>query len=182
MRLKRIFSSSHLKTYTAILTLLNGCVSGQGTLIQESAQAYKLSGQMSDASYRALIVVLEKNKDEPIEIIANSNGGWITGIDEAMDAIRKHGRVFWRVPQGGICQSACALLGIAANKIDGTLAFHSISATYNNNRYMMAGKDEELIEKIISYGYKQDTAERLLKSVNIFVKLNFKDGVMLSSQ
>ncbi len=137
---------------------------------------YYLSGEISSNTYRSLIEVLNKNKGSTIYVLANSNGGWIAGIDEAMDAIRQHGQVNWEVSEHNICYSACALLGIAAKRINGTLQFHSLSASYKDSRYIMAGKNEELVEKIISYGYERELAEKLLNSVNIFTKVTFKDG------
>ncbi len=161
------------------LLLSAACASNDGLLRRQAANnTYFLSGEMSGNTYRSLIEALDTSKGQPIHIVANSNGGWITGIDQAMDAIRSHGQVYWEVPRQSVCYSACALLGIAAQKINGTLQFHSPSASYNSNRYMMAGKNEELIEKIISYGYERETTEKLLKSVNIFSKLVFVDGVL----
>lgn len=110
--------------------------------------------------------------------MVDSNGGRINGLEKAMDAIRSHGKVNWVVPEKNGCYSACALLGIAASKIDGTLYFHSPSSAYKNKDYMLAGRNQEIINRIVSYGYEQYMVERLLYSVNIFTKLKFIDGVL----
>lgn len=43
---------------------------------------------------------------------------------------------------------------------------------------MLAGKNDEIARKIVSYGYDEQMVEKMLNSVNIFSTLTFKDGVM----
>lgn len=45
---------------------------------------------------------------------------------------------------------------------------------------MLAGKNDEIAKKIISYGYDEQMVERMLNSVNIFLTLTFKEGVIQS--
>ena len=161
------------------LIALTGCAdTGAVMKRQSSDNTYYLHGDVDANSYKSIIDVLSKNQRKPVTFVVDSNGGWITGIENAMDAMRAHGQVHWIVPENGGCYSACALLGISAAKIDGTLNFHSPSSSYKNSDYMLTGRNEQIIQKIVSYGYNRLLVERLLNSVNIYSKLKFKDGVL----
>lgn len=163
----------------SLMVATTGCVQNS-TLVRHdpTSNTYLLYGEIDSNTYESIIEVLNKNQGHPVKFEVNSNGGWIAGLDRAMDTIRAHGQVHWEVPNHNVCFSACALLGIAASRINGKLQFHSLSATYRGSRYMLAGKNEEITKKIVSYGYDQKTAERMLNSVNIFSALTFKDGVI----
>jgi len=165
----------------ALTAVATGCTQN-GTLVRHNTanNTYQLRGEFDVNTYESIIEVLTKNQGRPVKFEVNSNGGWIAGLDRAMDAIRAHGKVDWEVRGDDICYSACALLGIAASKINGTLQFHSLSASYKESRYMLAGKNDEIAKKIISYGYDEQMVERMLNSVNIFLTLTFKEGVIQS--
>lgn len=42
------------------------------------------------------------------------------------------------------------------------------------------GRNESVMNRLISYGYDKDLIEGLFKSVNIYKKLQFKAGVLQS--
>ncbi len=165
-----------------LASLLAGCAAdhGKNGLARYSAKndTYYFYGDIDINSYQSIIEVLNQNKNKQVKFVVDSNGGWIDGLEHAMDAIRSHGNVYWVIPEGNGCYSACALLGISAAKIDGTLYFHSPSSAYKNKDFMLAGRNDEIIKKIVSYGYDQYMVERLLNSVNIYTKLKFSDGVL----
>jgi hypothetical protein len=54
----------------------------------------------------------------------------------------------------------------------------SASWEYAEPRCFGETMNEEIIKKIVSYGYDRYTAERLLYSVNIYTKLKFRNGVL----
>ena len=168
--------------YISLLYSLYGCAentSKTGLAIHNQANnTYYFYGDIDSKSYESIIQILDQNKNKEVRFVVNSNGGRINGLEKAMDAIRSHGKVHWLVPEKNGCYSACALLGIAAWKIDGILYFHSPSSAYKNKDYMLAGRNEEIINRLVSYGYEQYMVERLLYSVNIFTKLRFIDGVL----
>ena len=163
-----------------LLFLIPGCSPTTGYVkASNEANIYYISGEINNNTFHSIIETLKANRNKEITFIANSNGWWITGINDAMDSIREHGDVNWVVPQGNICISACALLAISSNRIDGNLGFHSLFATYKGHRYMMYGDNAKLIDKIISYGYPRQLVEKLLNSMNIFYRLSFKDGKLI---
>lgn len=165
-----------------LLAQLTGCAADHGknglAKYSQKNDTYYFYGDIDSNSYQSIIDVLNQNKNKQVKFVVDSNGGWIDGLEPAMDAIRSHGNVYWVVPQNNGCYSACALLGISAAKIDGTLYFHSPSSAYKNKDFMLAGRNDEIIKKIVSYGYDQYMVERLLNSVNIYTKLKFNDGVL----
>ena len=168
--------------YLALFSSLLGCAenTSKGGLARynQSKDIYYFYGDIDSNSYQSIIEVLNQNPNKEVKFVVDSNGGRINGLERAMDAIRSHGKVHWVVPENNGCYSACALLGISASKIDGTLYFHSPSSAYKNADYMLAGRNEVIIKRIVSYGYDQYMVERLLYSVNIYTKLKFKDGVI----
>ena len=168
--------------YVLLFSALLGCAENNSKKGQarynQANNTYYFYGDTDSNSYESIIRALDQNKDKDVKFVVDSNGGRINGLEKAMDAIRSHGRVYWVVPEHNGCYSACALLGIAAAKIDGTLYFHSPSSAYKNEDYMLAGRNQEIINRLVSYGYDQSMVERLLNSVNIFTKLKFNDGVL----
>jgi len=142
----------------------------------EANDKYYLSGDLNLHSYESIVNVLNQNQGKKITFIVNSLGGYVSGIEDAMDAIHRHGQVSWIVQRN--CYSACALLGISASHIDGTLYFHSINADYGNTSYASLVRNERITNKIISFGYNQSMAKKLLSSINIQIKLEFIDGVL----
>lgn len=168
--------------YVLLLSQLAGCAADNEknglAKYNQKNDTYYFYGDIDSNSYKSIIEVLNQNKDREVKFVVDSNGGWIDGLEPAMDAIRVHGKVFWVVPEQNGCYSACALLGISAAKIDGTLQFHSPSSAYKNKDFMLAGRNDEIIKKIVSYGYNQFMVERLLNSVNIYTKLKFNNGVL----
>ena len=145
----------------------------------ETNDKYYLSGDLNLHSYESITQVLNRNKNKKITFVVDSLGGYVSGIEDAMNAIHNHAQVNWIVRSR--CYSACALLGIAASRIDGTLYFHSINADYGKTSYMSLARNERIIKKIISYGYNQQMANRMLSSINIQTKLQFRDGTLLNS-
>lgn len=139
---------------------------------------YSLTGRMDEKSYDAIIELIKNKPTQSIKILANSRGGYVAGILDAMDAIHKHGRVSWDVSAGSVCQSACAVLALSASKINGELDFHSVYGQYNKDKYMMLGNNDEIKNKLISFGYSQDLISKLFGSINIYKTLKFQDGVL----
>ena len=173
-----------LVTLTFISTLflisLIGCAENYNVpRYNETNNKYYLSGDLNLHTYESIIQIVEKNKDKKITLVVDSLGGYVSGIEDAMDAIHAHGEVSWIVRSR--CYSACALLGIAASRIDGTLYFHSINAGYGNTSYMSLTRNDHIIKKLISYGYNKNFAEKLMSSINIQTKLEFHDGRLLNS-
>ena len=168
--------------YVLLISSMLGCAENTSKVglarYNQAKDTYYFYGDIDSNSYQSIIEVLNQNKDKQVKFVVDSNGGRINGLERAMDAIRSHGKVYWVVPEDNGCYSACALLGISAAKIDGTLQFHSPSSAYKNADYMLAGRNEEIINRVTSYGYDRYMVERLLHSVNIYTKLKFKDGVM----
>jgi len=163
-----------------LLFLIPGCSSTAGHVkTSNEPNFYYISGEINANTFDSIIKILKANHNKQITFVANSSGGWITGINDAMDSIREHGDVNWLVPRGSICNSACALLAISSNRIDGELGFHSLFATYKGHRYMMYGDNAKLVDKMISYGYPRELVEKLLNSVNIFYRLSFKEGKLI---
>lgn len=168
--------------YALLAAKLAGCAAdnGKNGLVKYNHEndTHYFYGDIDSNSYKSIIDVINQNKNKQVKFVVDSNGGWIDGLEPAMNAIRSHGNVYWVVPENNGCYSACALLGISAAKIDGTLYFHSPSSAYKNKDFMLAGRNDEIIKKIVSYGYDQYMVERLLNSVNIYTKLKFNDGVL----
>lgn len=144
----------------------------------ETNQVYHLNGDLDSNSYQEIADLLGQNKGKKITIIARSNGGRLVGLEGAMDAIHAHGQVYWNVPGNSHCYSACAVLGLSAAKIDGALHFHSIFSSYKSTTFQLRGRNHSVISRLISYGYDQDLVESLFQSVNIYKKLQFKNGVL----
>ena len=165
--------------YAFFLITLLGCAENYSVVkYNETNDKYYLSGDLNLHSYVSITQTLNQNKNKKITFIVDSLGGYVSGIEDAMDAIHAHGQVNWIVSNR--CYSACALLGIAASHIDGTLYFHSINADYGNTSYVSLARNERIIKKIISYGYDQSMANKLLSSINIQTKLQFKNGILQS--
>ena len=139
---------------------------------------YYLNGDLDSNSYQEIADLLVNHKNKPVTIIAKSNGGRLVGLEGAMDAIRAHGQVHWIVPASSYCYSACAVLGLSASKIDGTLYFHSIFSSYKKTTFQLMGRNESVMSRLISYGYDKAMIEGLFRSVNIYKKLQFKEGVL----
>jgi len=139
---------------------------------------YYLNGDLDSNSYQEIADLLVNHKNKPVTIIARSNGGRLVGLEGAMDAIRAHGQVHWIVPASSHCYSACAVLGLSASKIDGTLYFHSIFSSYKKTTFQLMGRNESVMSRLISYGYDKAMIEGLFRSVNIYKKLQFKEGVL----
>jgi len=158
-----------------------GCAQSPKVLRYDTvSQVYRLNGDLDSNSYQEIANVLAQNKNNPVTIVAKSNGGRLAGLEGAMDAIRAHGKVYWIVPSYSHCYSACAVLGLSASKIDGALYFHSIFSSYKNTTFQLMGRNESVMNRLISYGYDKNMIEQLFKSVNIYKKLQFKEGVLQS--
>lgn len=158
-----------------------GCAQSSKVLRYDTvSQVYYLNGDLDSNSYQEIAEVLARNQNNPVTIVARSNGGKLVGLEGAMDAIRTHGKVYWIVPNYSHCYSACAVLGLTAAKIDGVLYFHSIFSSYKNTTFQLMGRNESVMNRLISYGYDKNMIEQLFKSVNIYKKLQFKDGVLQS--
>lgn len=143
-------------------------------------QVYHLDGDMDANSYQEIVDLLNHNLGREVTIVARSNGGRLVGLEGAMDAIRAHGQVHWIVPSSSHCYSACAVLGLSSARVDGALYFHSIFSSYKSTTYQLLGRNESIMNRLISYGYDKNMIEQLFKSVNIYKKLEFKNGVLQS--
>jgi|GEM_PF-2682957 len=163
------------------LFVLVGCAQPSKVLrYDEASQFYYLNGDLDSNSYEEIASLLAQNKGKKVTIIARSNGGRLVGLEAAMDAIHAHGQVHWKVPNNAYCYSACAVLGLSSSKIDGTLNFHSIFSSYKSTTFQLRGRNDSVISRLISYGYDKNLVEQLFQSVNIYKKLQFKDGVLQS--
>lgn len=164
---------------TFIFLLITGCAQAPKVLRYDASHhLYYLNGDLDSNSYQEIAELLANNQYTPVTIVARSNGGKLVGLEGAMDAIRSHGHVYWVVPSYSHCYSACAVLGLSASKIDGTLYFHSIFSSYKNTTFQLMGRNESVMNRLISYGYDKNMIEQLFKSVNIYKKLRFKEGVL----
>jgi hypothetical protein len=163
----------------AIFLVIAACVQTTKVLRYDaSSDVYHLNGDMDSNSYQEITDLLAANKNRSVTIIAKSNGGRLVGLEGAMDAIRAHGKVHWIVPAQSYCYSACAVLGLSASKIDGALYFHSIFSSYKKTTFQLMGRNESVMSRLISYGYDKAMIEGLFRSVNIYKKLQFNDGVL----
>ncbi len=145
-------------------------------LIYENS--YELRGRIDEKTYIAIVENLKTHPKQHVKYLVNSSGGYVAGILEAMDAIHQHGQVEWEVLPGNICQSACALLAMSSKKINGNLDFHSVYSRYREDKYMMLGNNEEIKNKLMSFGYPENLIFSLFDSINIYKKLEFKNGVL----
>lgn len=162
-----------------IFLVIGACAqSGKALRYDASHNVYYLNGDMDSNSYQEISDLLAANKNRSVTIVARSNGGRLVGLEGAMDAIRAHGKVHWIVPDYSHCYSACAVLGLSSSKIDGTLYFHSIFSSYKNTTFQLMGRNESVMNRLISYGYDKTMIEGLFRSVNIYQKLQFKEGVL----
>ena len=165
--------------FIAIFLFTLGCAQTAKVLRYDASHdMYYLNGDLDSNSYQEIADLLESNKNRPVTIVAKSNGGRLVGLEGAMDAIRAHGQVHWIVPTYSHCYSACAVLGLSASKIDGTLYFHSIFSSYKKTTFQLMGRNESVMNRLISYGYDKAMVEGLFRSVNIYKKLQFEDGVL----
>ena len=163
--------------YLLFLFVVAGCADNQSAVkYNQTNDRHYLSGDLNAHSYESIIQVLNQNQNKKVTFVVDSLGGYVSGIEDAMDAIHAHGQVNWIVRNR--CYSACALLGISASHIDGTLYFHSVNAEYGKTTYASLGRNERIIKRIVSYGYSQSMANKLLSSINIQTKLEFNDGVL----
>ena len=162
-----------------IVLVITACAQSSKVLRYDGFHdVYYLNGDLDSNSYQDIADLLAQNKNRPMTIVARSNGGKLVGLEGAMDAIRAHGQVHWIVPSYSHCYSACAVLGLSSSKIDGTLYFHSIFSSYKNTTFQLMGRNESVMNRLISYGYDKGMIEQLFRSVNIYKKLQFKDGVL----
>jgi hypothetical protein len=157
--------------------ILQACATPSPSFIfNHSDHIYYLNGDLQSSSYLDLIKILNENSGKPVTVIANSNGGKVMRIEDAMDAMRAHGQVYWKVKRGGRCYSACALLGLSATKIDGTLHFHSVFSSFKDTTYKFSARNISIRSRLISYGYDESFVNRLFDSIYIYTKLRFVDG------
>jgi hypothetical protein len=47
---------------------------------------------------------------------------------------------------------------------------------------MLLARNDRIIKKLVSYGYDKLMAERLMSSINIKTKLEFRDGKLLMQE
>ena len=162
-----------------LLVLLIGCASSNNLALLKSATNdlnFTFSGRIDRESYRNLIEVINSYPNQHITIHANSNGGYIDGILDAMDAIHEHGKVTWSVTSYHQCVSACAVLGMSAQQINGKLSFHSVYTQYNSKTYKLLGNNDEIQQRLIDFGYDPQLVKQIFLSINIYRSLEFFNG------
>lgn len=166
-----------------LVGLLYGCASPKkiaGLQPHSTDGSFIFSGSINNDTYDAIIATLNQFPNQEIIITVNSNGGYIDGILEAMDAIRDHGQVTWTVPNYNQCLSACAVLGMAAHNINGILGFHSTYTKYRSQSFKLLGNNEEIKSRLVSYGYDSSLVNQMFQSVNIFRSIEFKNGKIIN--
>lgn len=174
MQLKRFY------LYLSLVILISCAGSNQYYAIPKhlNDNSYDLRGRIDEKTYIAIVENLKIHPKQRIKYIVNSSGGYVAGIIDAMDAIHQHGQVEWEVPPDNVCQSACALLALSASKINGSLDFHSVYGRYKEDKYIMLGNNQEIKNKLISFGYPENLLISLFDSINIYKKLEFKNGIL----
>ena len=170
-----------LKFWIIAVLVLSGCADhgNRALLSSVNHNVYSFQGPINSASYQNIIDILKANVDQLVIINANSNGGYIDGILEAMDAIHNHGQVTWNIKSYDACVSACAVLGMSAKNINGKLNFHSVYTRYNSKSYKLLGNNEEIQNRLIQFGYDAQLVKQFFKSVNIYRSIEFKDGKII---
>ena len=162
-----------------ILILLTGCVGlKQIALLKTTPNQlnFTFSGRIDQESYRHIIEIINTYPNQAIVINANSNGGYIDGILEAMDAIHKHGNISWNVSNYDRCLSACAVLGMSAKTINGKLSFHSTYTRYDSKTFKLLVNNNEIQERLISFGYDPQLVKQIFLSINIYRSIEFMHG------
>ena len=169
------------KLLVIIMFALSGCTDqGHLALLNSVNQnVYSFQGRIDSISYQNIINILKINADLPVIINANSNGGYIDGILDAMDAIHNHGQVTWNVKSYDACVSACAVLGMSAKNINGKLNFHSVYTRYDSKSYKLLGNNDEIQTRLIQFGYDTQLVKQFFKSINIYRSIEFKDGKII---
>ncbi len=162
-----------------LLFVLVGCAGSKNlALLKSSANDlnFVFTGRIDQQSYRNIIDVINAHPHQKITIHANSNGGYIDGILEAMDAIHQHGQVIWNVSQYDKCVSACAVLGMSAKHINGKLSFHSVYTRYDAKSYKLLGNNDEIQQRLIGFGYDAQLIKQIFLSINIYRSIEFLNG------
>ena len=144
--------------------------------IVNDVKHFSLNGIYDNSTCYKISQVIKVYSNYDIVIHADSRGGRADELLQIMDIIHTHGRVTWIVDDGAECMSSCAITGIAANKIDGTLQFHGI--TIKNTNIPVKHLSNKINKKIKEYGFEGPKIEKLLDTIYILTPLTFKNGII----
>lgn len=163
-----------LKLLVVILSLL-GCTTSPTQIKEITPTEYIISGELDSDGYERIRNIINLNKTKKIVFRVTSPGGSTQGLYETMDAIHRHGQVYWRIV--GYCDSACGILALSSTHATGKIRLHSASRySTKGDRFMSASDNNIIISKLKSYGYNTLKFEYMFNSIYIITSIDLLDG------
>jgi hypothetical protein len=146
-----------------ILLLLTACTATIPVVQKVADSEYRIVGKLDKEEYDEIIQIVKSNPNKTISFYVSSAGGTSADLFEAMDAVNKHGNVYWYSLDH--CDSACAIMALSTKHAYGLFRMHSFYRHHRHHREAAPDFNEKVLNKLDSYGYDKNRLRHMFDSV-----------------
>lgn len=143
--------------------LLTACTATVPTVQQVGDAEYRIVGKLDKDDYDEIIQIVKSNPNKTVSFYVSSPGGTSSDLFEAMDAVYKHGNVYWYTLDH--CDSACAVMALSTKHGYGLVRLHSFYKHHRHHAEASPEFNEKVLNKLSSYGYDKNRLRHMFDSV-----------------
>lgn len=165
-----------MKILLILCLFLTACASPEPVIKKIDSLEYRITGKLDKEEYDEIIRIVKSNPNKKITFYVSSLGGTSADLFEAMDAVNKHGLVYWYSLDH--CDSACAVLALSTRHAHGNFRLHSFYRHYHHRVEASPEFNEKVLNKLDSYGYDKNRLNHMFHSVEELWQFYMNDELM----